>query len=146
MNIITMMSKALRPQAATSAKDVESCIVKWKSDRAYVKNVTGETFREQSEDNLKSILVNMLPEGLQLVMAPHFKNKTTYNEFEKELTDHIAFMDEQSKARKPIRALTGSEEDSSKRGEQEEWYDETGTKWLSMAVPGEEEGKRRRNG
>ena len=41
MNIITMRTKALRPQPATTLKDVESCIVKWKADLTYLKNVAG---------------------------------------------------------------------------------------------------------
>ena len=82
MNIITMRSKALRPQGATTIKEVEACIVKWKSDIAYVKNVV-EKYDGPSEDDRKSILVNMLPEALQLVMAPHFKTKGTYAAFEK---------------------------------------------------------------
>ena len=74
MNIITMRSKALRPQPATTVKDVESCIVKWKSDLAYVDNVV-EGYIGPSPDDRKSILVNMLPENLQLIMAPHLKTK-----------------------------------------------------------------------
>ena len=94
---------------------------------------------EQKPEDRKSILVSMLPEALQLAMKPHLA-VNRYEDSEKELMDHIAFTEEQSKARKSIRAVTIGEDEASKKGEQEEWYDESGKKWLSMAVTGEEEG------
>ena len=86
--------------------------------------------------------MNMLPEALQLAMKPHLAI-TTYESFEKELIDHIAFL-EQTKNRKAIRAITVNEEEECKKCGQEECYDESGMKWLSVAVPGEEEGKKRK--
>ena len=149
MNLITMRTRALRPQSATSVKDVEACIVKWKADIAYLTNVVEKDefdcpYNIGREDK-KSILVGMLPEALQLVMAPHAKTKNlSYESFEKELTDHIAFMDDQNKARRPLRAVIGGEQEASPKEEQEEWYDESGKKWHSMAVPGDEDGKKRK--
>ena len=32
MNVIMIRTRALRPQPAATAKDVEACIVKWKAD------------------------------------------------------------------------------------------------------------------
>ena len=51
MNIITMRSKALRPQAAATIKGVPACMVKWKSDLPYVESVEGTEGNDLSDDN-----------------------------------------------------------------------------------------------
>ena len=81
MNLITMRTRALRPQSAVNVKDVESCIVKWKSDIAYLTNVTKY---ERDKENEKSILMNMLPEALQFAMKPHLTKE--FEGFEKGAT------------------------------------------------------------
>ena len=68
LNIITVRARMLRPQPAATAKDVEACITKWKSDIAYITNVGVYI---QDTENEKATLMNMLPEVLQLVMKPH---------------------------------------------------------------------------
>ena len=53
-------------------------------------------------------------------------------------------MDEQSKARRPIKSITGSEDITGNNGVQQGWYDETGARWLSMVVTGDDEHKKRK--
>ena len=71
------MTKAIRPQAAAIVTDVEACIAKWKSSRSYLENVDNGT---NADDDNKTTLTSMPPESMQLFMAPHYKEKATYEE------------------------------------------------------------------
>ena len=104
LNVITVRARVLRPQPAATAKDVEAAMTTWKSDIAYLQSLNEYT---QDTGNEKAILMSILPEALQLVMKPHLTS--TIEEFEKELLDHISFMDEQQRARRPIKAMTNGE-------------------------------------
>ena len=85
-NAVRVKRRAMHPEAAVNASEVEGKLNKWKEDLRYLEETGHGKYRD---DDLKTIAVGILPEDIADHILNKFNDRKTYKDLETEIMDIV---------------------------------------------------------